>query len=1010
MHRRAVLALLGIGLCFGIGFAGVTFDQDASRERMLDGGYTAAAQGSCDDAAPGNLIAIIVDAGVAADKGLNASISSFKAEWEYQFKKALPFRTIDASSPLGGFPNATAAAAVLNGSLLWWNASLILAEVADVPVPSVNRSAGSQDTLLAPWKNASIGTGWVMDAGCFDTMQRFTAYLAIVMNRHENWTGTGIHKMRFQMQLDAMGWMTPIPSAEAALKAFVSRQINCIELPSSPLNEIANISLPGFNNGWMASDISQRATFLAWLGNLFQLASSYHVRVFLATDEMVMTRPMYDWLNARLGYSGAEYGAEETKQFPDSIYAQATAPGSPTWTLLEAKYNATVEAIQSILNATNAAGFGGFKFRIDDISLKNWQGAEVYKKVSFMHTVATLGRFINITTAAAARVGAEVIQRMWMLGEEENPFNNATLCKQMLDPIQATNLILRTKETYNDHWLNMPANPTIGVSHHRWIIGWAVQYITPYYRSFLHDWYAENGTRYDYGNGTAVGWWENPNIVGYDGMLLTSAAWRTLATHLATQEATIFYLVQHTYNSSIRAADGVRAYLRKVGIVDPAVVQNISRVFELSTEAFRQLFFMKAWSASGKFRGDVVNGGSDLKYDPVRFNMFYRTLPGYGGMPGVDYTLQEGYNGSAIARQMADLCPSSYPGFGTLDNSPAYVFPAWSVDTSNLTSVLGYFREHMRAYAAFADLFAEWRAWHVAYYHWIYTWDVRCFEIAEHAREAIIAKHAAYQQKYTPKGWGFIYGAADLEGAWMSLVGRTNEARLDLLGVLVLIACLGIAGFFSFKRKEVPLKEIARAMLGMSRWKMVENRQVLFVEPEVNPLAWITGGIVVPAGVAISWALVFQALFAWQEPSLAMPFAVILGGYITGTRLGLVFSQVAGKKDWRSIHATGLALAWQYILLVVFAITFTIGGSINVILGTSSTGFYTLIVMLLACSALGIWSFMRNLVYTGKLHALATFWIIIGCVVACIFVAGLLAGGIENVIDAFLYRLEHLNG
>jgi len=968
------------------------------------------AQGSYEDAAPGNLSAIVVDAGVATDKGLNASIMAFKAEWDCQYG-TIPVRTIDASLHLGGFPNATAASAVLNGSLLWWNASGILAGIADVPVPSVNRSAGSQDTLLAPWKNATIGTGWVMDAGCFDTMQRFTAYQAIVMNRHENWTGMGIHQMRFQVQLDSMGWMTAIPSAEAAFKVYVSRQINCIELPSSPLNEIANISLPGFNNGWTASDISSRASLLAWLGDILQLAARYHVRVFLATDEMIITRPMYDWLNARLGYAGAEYGTEETKQFPDSIYDKAITPGSPTWTLLEAKYNATVEAIQSIMNATNSVGFGGFKFRIDDISLKNWQGNEIYKKVSFMHTVATLGRFINITTAAAARVGAEVIQRMWMLGEEENPFNNVALCKQMLDPIQATNLILRTKETYNDHWLNMPANPTLGVSHHRWIIGWAVQYITPYYRSFLHDWYAENGTKYDYGNGTTVGWWENPNIVGYDSMLLTSAAWRTLATPIATQEATIFYLVQHSYNASIRAGDGVRAYLRKVGIVDPAVVQNISRVFELSVSAFRQLFFMKAWSSTGKFRGDVLNNNNEVKYDPVRFNMFYQTLPGYGGRPGVDYTLEEGYNGSAVARQMAELCPSSYPGYGTLDDSPGYVFQASSVDTSNLTSVLGYFREHMRAYAAFADLFAEWRAWHVAYYHWLYTWDARCFDIAERAREAVIAKHAAYQQRYTPKGWGFIYSAGDLEGAWMSLVGNTGEARLDLYGVLALIACIGIAGFFSFKRKGVSLTEMARAMLGIFRWKKEEERREgLFVGLKTNPLALVTGGLVVPAGVAASWALLFNALFAWQLPDLAAPFAVILPGYIAGARLGLAISQVTGKKDWRSMHAAGLAMAWQYILLVIFAITFTIGGSINVILGTSSTGFYALIVILIACAVMGIWSFMRNIVYKGKLHAIGTFWIILGCIVACVFVAGLLAGGIENVIEAFLYRLDHLGG
>lgn len=1009
MNRRKGLLVLGIGLCFVAGIASANNRLDPTPTTAYQGDKMHHAAGHPDEAAPGNLKAIVVDVGITTDKGLNASLTGFKLEWEYQYGKAIIVHTIDASAFLGGLANATAASAVLNGSLLWWNASMVLAGVAEDPLPALNRSAKSQDTLLAPWKNASIGAGWVMDAGCFDTMQRFTAYHRMLLNPNMNWSGTTFHEMRFQIQFDTLTWTTSLAGVEASFKTFVTRTINCVEFGRSPFNEIANISLPGYSSGWDVPEWTRRSSLLDYIASVFQLAARYHVRVFLLSDELVMTRPMYDWLNTRLGYTGSEYGAEETKMFPGSIAARAMAPDSPVWTLLEAKYNATLDAIQSILNATNTAGFGGFKFRIDDISLTNWLGQEVYKKVSFMHTVETLGRFINITTTVAARAGVEVIQRMWMLGEEENPFNNATLCKRMLDPIKATNLILRTKETYNDHWLNMPANPTMGVSHHRWIIGWAVQYITPYYRGFLHDWYAGNGTRHDYGNGTTVGWWENPNIVGYDGILLASAAWRTLATPIATQEATIFYLVQHAYNASIRAGDGVKNYLRKVGIVEPAIVQNISRVFELSTEAFRQLFFMKAWSSSGKFRGDVVNGGSDLKFDPVRFNMFYQTLPGYGGLPGVDYTLQEGYAGASIARQMAKLCPSSYPGFGTLDNDPDHVFPASSVDTANLTSVLGFFREHMRAYAAFADLFAEWRAWHVAYYHWLYTWDGTSLSIAERARGAIITKHAAYQAKYTPKGWGFLYGAQDVEGSWMALVGHTDDARPAIFIVLALVACIGVAGFLSFKRPGVSMKDMAKAVLGASRWRK-DDREILFVKPRTNIAAWLAGGIGVPAGVAAGWACLFQAVFAWRVPELAAPFCVVLGGYIAGTRIGLAISQAIGKRDWRSLHATGLAMAWQYLLLVVFTIAFAAGGSILAILGTSSAGFNTLLGTILACTLLGIWSFMRNMVYKGKGHAVATFFIVIGCIIACVYVVGLLAGGIENVIDAFLYRLDHLNG
>jgi hypothetical protein len=102
-------------------------------------------------------------------------------------------------------------------------------------------------------------------------------------------------------------------------------------------------------------------------------------------------------------------------------------------------------------------------------------------------------------------------------------------------------------------------------------------------------------------------------------------------------------------------------------------------------------------------------------------------------------------------------------------------------------------------------------------------------------------------------------------------------------------------------------------------------------------------------------------------------------------------------------------MAWQYALLLVFAATFTIGGSIAVILGTSSTGFYTLIGAVIACSVLGIWSFMRNTVYKNKGHAVGSFFIILGCIVACVYVASLFVGGIEHMIEAFLYQLDHLN-
>ena len=73
---------------------------------------------------------------------------------------------------------------------------------------------------------------------------------------------------------------------------------------------------------------------------------------------------------------------------------------------------------------------------------------------------------------------------------------------------------------------------------------------------------------------------------------------------------------------------------------------------------------MKAWSSTGKFRGDILNNGNEITFDPLRFNMFYKTLPNYGGMPGIDYTLQYSDNlGLGVWHKLSDV-PADLRGAG----------------------------------------------------------------------------------------------------------------------------------------------------------------------------------------------------------------------------------------------------------------------------------------------------------------------------------------------------------
>ncbi|MHA1734075.1 MAG: hypothetical protein ACTSU5_19205 [Promethearchaeota archaeon] len=963
--------------------------------------------------APANLTAIVVSTGEIEDKAMNTSVQWFRDDWSRIFGASggLPLVVVDLNQSGGGLDAG-------NKSLV--NGSLVVGAACGLfnyswPVPG-----GEDAYVVTPWENSTYGHGWAVYGGSVPASVRVLSFRASTLSKYDAWGGTENRDPRLSYLIGGApgsigegatgGWEATIKSFEDNLKVLTRRCYTGFVL-SAQFETFSNISLPGYEEPGHADLYADN---LARLSAYIDQAARYHLKLYLNTDELVLTQAQRDWLLANLNYSGVALKGD----YPPHLHGDA--PG--LWTFLQAKYDAVVDSLALILNDTNREGFGGFYFRTDDLS-----NPYPYK-YAVLSTTDAFGHFINLTTAAAARLNATVIQRMWRLGEGENAFNNATIARELLDPINATNLVLRCKETWNDHWYDHPPNPVIGVSHHPWIIGWYAGAAMPDYKGgYFEDFFRETG------------WLDNPNVVGYDFPGLASASFDRL-DHQPFVSANHHYLFVKAYYPSLDGNQTLELYFHQVGVADAGVIERLTAIFNKAHEAFRLLSFWQAWASTGKFKGDVLNGGNTVLFSPGRFNMFFEAVRASNYT--IEFTITEGYNGCALAVEAFDEFPIAYGGEPLPAIRPGYLDPEYASDASNITEQLLALRGNFRQFADFARIFAAYRAWFLTFYLWGETWNPSSWWRSEKYREETLAAYREYQETWGDTSYWYQVNFREFGEFWIPIVGNTNLIRLSLL-VAVGILALGTAAFQGAYGTAGSRRErgsLAELLLGKLGRKLTESRgsegdlrgpgQSEAVPAQLvvpgDTLRLILGALVVPAFVTTYYYFTFLALSNCLIPLFAALVGFAVLSLFVGTWLAqLVFCrgggghdlhQQAGEKgegeaqgNWGrarllgALYPTGLVYPGVLLFAVPFVALMFVGGIFVV---TASD--LAIVVLGASLGVGGVYSaalFLRNQPNLGRQRSFLLVLVAASLSVATFIALTLPWGGPASLVDEMLAQV-----
>ncbi|MHA1714701.1 MAG: hypothetical protein ACTSXP_03575, partial [Promethearchaeota archaeon] len=496
--------------------------------------------------APANLTGVIVDDDEYIIPAINVSVNHFIDEWERVFNKSLPLIRLSWSD-IDSKYNYTDPA-IFNGSI-------IVGSIRDEIGYSWIDVSEENITVLTRWENGTFGAGWAIYGGSTKALVQALAFYGSTLDTVDAWIEPRVVSPRFPFLLgnyEGLGegvtrlLEESLVRFESKLQQMVRRGYSAVEM-FVQYEKFSNISLPGYEEPNHEDDYSR---YIDLIKKYIDMAANYSIEIYFNTDELSLTEAQYNWLISNLDYNGPAAKSD----YPDHL--NTNAPG--LWRYWQAKYDAIVESLETILTPENKAGFGGFYFRTADQS-----NPYPYRFDILPTNNTAFQRFINITTDAAARLGAKVIHRMWRLGDEENVFNNATLARELLDPIKATNLILRCKETWNDHWYNHPPNPVIGTSHHKWIIGWYVGAAMPDYKGkYFDDLFNESG------------WLENPNVIGFDNGFLATSSFNRLDLQ-PFQSANAHYLFVKRWHPEWNGNQTLRKYFHQVGITDENAIISL---------------------------------------------------------------------------------------------------------------------------------------------------------------------------------------------------------------------------------------------------------------------------------------------------------------------------------------------------------------------------------------------------------------------------------------------------
>ncbi|MHA1871411.1 MAG: hypothetical protein ACTSXF_10715 [Promethearchaeota archaeon] len=725
--------------------------------------------------APANLTAIVITTTDIQFLAMNQSIEWFSSEWGRIFNyennsTPLPILIANLSLPVGGL-NSTEIK-MLNNSLLIGNARNLINYSWYAPANDI-------EVVLSTWTNDTYGNGWALYAGSMEQTERAVAFYASTLSKFDGWDYSKINILepRFSyligtMSSEAKGlaldnsqdvdkWKNNLDAFKSSLTRMVERCFTGFTV-FTRFESLSNISdyLDDYN--LTAQEKEEHALIynssINALKTYLDLAADYGLKIYLYTDELVLTQKQYDWLMDHLNYSGPALKDD----YPPHL--SPDAPG--LWNFINAKYDAIVDAVSTILTPDNKNAFGGFYFRTDDLS-----NPYPYK-YSVFSTSEGFQKLINITCDAAARLNATAIHRVWRLGEKESVFNNATIAKEVLDPINVTNLVLRCKETWNDHWYDHPPNPVIGVSHHKWIIGWYTGAAMPDYKGNFFDRFFNE-----------TNWSINPNVVGYDLPPLQYISFQRL-DYRPFYSANTHYLFMKMFFGNMSGNETLRRYFHQVGIGNETIIVKLTDIFNKVHEGFRLISFWQAWASSGKFTGDVLNGGNSMLFEPGRFTKFYNAVR--ESNYSAQYTIDEAYRGLDYIVDAFNEFPDSYNGQKFPELKVGYLDPEYANDPTNITEELLTLRGNLRQFKDFAYIFAPYRAWHLTYYLWGETLDPRSWWQSERYREETLRAYNDYLLVWGNSSYWYQVNFRDFTQYWLPLVGKTNIMRINLLADLFL--------------------------------------------------------------------------------------------------------------------------------------------------------------------------------------------------------------------------------
>jgi hypothetical protein len=857
--------------------------------------------------APANLTAIAVEKNFLKIPVINITSAYFQTQWERIFKKTLPILSLDSDQNQFGL-NATDFA-LINGSLL-------IGTTIDLINASWITPTADNETIIMYWSNLTYGTGWAIYGGSIEATKQALTFHANTLDTIEHWFITERVTPRFPFLLgnyrsfnDALNMDPQVACLdfENTLIGLVQKSFSAVQM-FIQFEDLANISLNGYEEP-NHNERYRNATSL--LQSFFDIAANYSIEIYLYTDEVVFTQAQFNWVMSNLQYDGPSDDCTEN-ELPNHL--SGAAPGF--WQFLEAKYNALVETLSILVNPQNKAGFGGFYFRTDDL-------ANPYPyKFSLFRNDTSFSRFINITVAAAKSLNATVIQRMWRLGGEENVFNNATLAKRLLDPIQADNLILRCKETWNDHWYGHPPNPVIGVSHHKWIIGWYTGAAMPDYKGPFFDMLFTEGN-----------WQDNPNVIGYDFGTLAYASFERF-DYQPFFSANNHHLYLKRWNGKLMGNDTLRKYLHQVGFIDESTVDQLIIVFNLCHYAFKELSFWEAWTSTGKFTGDILNGGNTIVFEPGRFNNFYKKFQ-TSGFTNKEI-IEEGFRAMRNAELAFSLLPSGVPGFGEMPFiTKKYLDPEYATaDPENMTLQLMTLRGNLRQFQDLAQIFANYKAWHISYYEWTFTGSLRAYLESEGYRKHTMSLYNAYQEIWGDSHFWYKTDFRTMRDFWIPTVGELDSIRIQL--IFPLICILLLAGCLLILYRPSMLKSIQLKVFRRNK-KINNNPFIEWPSPAIQFTLLFFNYIIIPILLALAYWGIFNAVGNNLYPLFPHLMWIVGLSIGLGYSMSILITSLLNSKDKDILEKNLLlcgALSWGSVLILsVLFIIFMMGGVIAIASG-----------------------------------------------------------------------------